>query len=427
VIAPRIAWLAASIVAVLLPVVAFSAPKTVMVYYMPWFTSKPVSGEWGWHWTMNHFDPERVNASGQREIASWYYPLIGPYDSSDPAVLEYHVLLMKLSGIDGVIVDWYGCADYLDYAVNNRAAIKLMGFTRRAGLKFSICYEDQTILHMIEGGFLARSNAIDRARRDMECLEKNFFSDATYFRLNGRPLLLNFGPQFFVTNSDWENLFSVLAASNRPAFFTEDNRLPVSDGAFAWPPMWLSQAPGTAGVLSDAALQRYLIGFDQKAAAWPLSVSSAFPRFHDVYQRSGVRNYWGYLGDRHGETFEETLRHAMTNQSPVVQIVTWNDFGEGTVVEPTEEYGYRDLGMLQDSRRRNLEPGFALGTNDLALAFDMFQLRKRAKGDDSASRDLDQAFTNIVSGDLDAARRRVAALKRNAVLTDEKAGRTPKH
>ena len=34
---------------------------------------------------------------------------------SDPAVLEYHVLLMKLGGIDGVIVDWYGQDNYYDY------------------------------------------------------------------------------------------------------------------------------------------------------------------------------------------------------------------------------------------------------------------------------------------------------------------------
>src|ERR1035438_5153694 len=87
--------------------VASTSDKPVMVYYMPWYAAKPFSGEWGRHWTMDHFNPDKVNASGEREIASWYYPLIGPYDSADPAVLEYHVLLMKLAGIDGVIVDWY--------------------------------------------------------------------------------------------------------------------------------------------------------------------------------------------------------------------------------------------------------------------------------------------------------------------------------
>src|ERR1700712_25556 len=84
---------------------ASNEDKPVMVYYMSWYAAKPFSSEWGWHWTMDHFDPEKVNASGEREIASWYYPLIGPYDSADPVVLEYHVLLMKLAGIDGVIVD----------------------------------------------------------------------------------------------------------------------------------------------------------------------------------------------------------------------------------------------------------------------------------------------------------------------------------
>src|SRR5580765_7693728 len=103
------------------PPATYAASKAVMVYYMPWYTAKPHSSSWGWHWTMDHFDPDKVNASGEREIASWYYPLIGPYDSSDPAVLEYHVLLMKLAGVDGAIVDWYGFAPYWDYGINNNA------------------------------------------------------------------------------------------------------------------------------------------------------------------------------------------------------------------------------------------------------------------------------------------------------------------
>jgi hypothetical protein len=95
------------------PFPAHAGPKSVMVDYQSWFVAKPYSDQWGWHWTMNHFNPDMVNASGRRQIASWYYPMIGPYDSADPTVLEYHVLLMKLAGIDGVIVDWYGPDNYL--------------------------------------------------------------------------------------------------------------------------------------------------------------------------------------------------------------------------------------------------------------------------------------------------------------------------
>src|SRR6267154_2740750 len=149
------------------PGTAYGASKDVLVYYMPWFTAKPYSDSWGWHWTMNHFNPDEVNALGQRHIASWYYPLIGPYDSSDPAVLEYHVLLMKLAGIDGVIVDWYGSANVLDYGLNNQATLKLFEFTRKAGLKFCICYEDQTVRHMLDGHYLEPDRAISEAQQEM--------------------------------------------------------------------------------------------------------------------------------------------------------------------------------------------------------------------------------------------------------------------
>ncbi len=367
--------------------------KVVMVYYMPWFRAKPFSDNWGWHWTMDHFNPDTVSVSGERH----------PYDSSDPAVLEYHVLLMKLAGVDGVIVDWYGSSDFLDYGINNQATLKLFQCVRKAGLKFSICYEDQTIQHMIDGNYLAAHDAIAHARQEMLYLETNFFSDAGYLRLQGRPVLLNFGPQHFMMSSNWEDIFSVLATTNRPAFFTEDNRLPAGTGAFTWPPMWMSQVPGTGGVLSGAALKSYLADFDQKTGTWPAFISSAFPRFHDIYQRAGVRNYWGYLGDRHGDTLRETLGRGMTNSSAIVQVVTWNDFGEGSMVEPTREYGYRDLGIIQDFRRLYLEPGFSRNTNDLAMALRFYNLRRQYLANFVVSAELDRIFTNIVSGKLEAA------------------------
>jgi hypothetical protein len=381
-----------------------AASRLVMAYYMPWFAAKPYGAAWGWHWTMDHFNPDTLNAAGQRQIASWYYPLIGPYDSSDPAVLEYHVLLMKLAGIDGVIVDWYGSADVLDYGVNNQATLKLFEFTRKAGLRFSICYEDQTIQHMIDGGFLVPADAISHARQEMLYLQGKYFPDPSYLRLNGRPVLLNFGPQYFQTSSNWDDIFSALAASNRPAFFTEDNRLPAGEGAFNWPPMWMSHSPGTGGVLSGAALRNYIADFEQKAAGWPAFISSAFPRFHDIYQKAGVRNYWGYLGDRRSETLRETLGHSMTNHSSIVQIVTWNDFGEGSMIEPTQEYGYRDLGILQEFRRKYLDSTFNRSTNDLPLALRFYNLRQKFQNNSVASSELDRIFADVVAGKIDRAK-----------------------
>jgi hypothetical protein len=65
---------------------AKSNPMQVYVHYMPWFKSKEYAGAWGLHWTMRNQNPDRVLPNGNREIASHYYPLIGPYDSADPDV-----------------------------------------------------------------------------------------------------------------------------------------------------------------------------------------------------------------------------------------------------------------------------------------------------------------------------------------------------
>jgi hypothetical protein len=395
------------------PEVAQGAPKPVMVHYMPWFVSQPYSGSWGWHWTMLHFNPNVLNANGQREIASWYYPLIGPYDSVDPAVLEYHVLLMKLAGIDGVIVDWYGMDNFNDYAVNNQRTLALFNYTRKAGLKFSLCYEDATIQHMIDGHYITAGAAISHAQQTMLYVQTNFFTDASFLRLSNAPVFLNFGPQYFHNSSDWTSIFSVLNATNQPAFFTEDNRLAAGKGAFDWPPMSLSS--GSPPTLSSNQLQSYLVSFELKAKneAWPSFVSSAFPRFHDIYAQAGVGSSYGYLNDANGNTLTSTLRRAMTNNSALVQIVTWNDFGEGTIVEPTQDYGYRDLGIVQNLRRQYLDPSFSYHTNDLAMAFRFYNLRKQYGNNPAISAELNRIFTNIVSQAVSTANLQLTGMESN--------------
>ena len=403
---------------------SLAASKQVLVHYMPWYVAKPYSGSWGWHWTMNHFNPEVLASNGNRQIASWYYPLIGPYDSLDPAVLEYHVLLMKLAGIDGVIVDWYGADNYNDYAINNQRTLALLAHTRKAGLKFSLCYEDRTIQQEISGKFLSADKAISQAQQALLYAQTNFFNDTTFLRMADAPVLLNFGPQYFKNNSDWVAIFSVLDVKNQPAFFTEDTRMAVGRGAFNWPPMWISG--GGTNALTTPQLQSYLTDFEKAAAAWPAYVSSAFPRFHDIYSQAGVSSSHGFLDDGNGATLTNTLRCAMTNRSALIQLVTWNDFGEGTILEPTREFGYRDLGIVQNLRRQFLEPGFAYSTNDLALAFRFYNLRKQYGSNPTLATELNRAFTNLISGKVSIATLQLKEMESNRALrqdhTTEQAG-----
>jgi hypothetical protein len=431
-------------------VAGHAGAKPVMVHYMPWFESQPYSGYWGWHWTMAStninivpdINPNIINTNSEREVATWYYPLIGAYDSADPAALEYHVLLMKLAGIDGVIVDWYGIDNFDDYVLINQRTADLFSYTRKAGLKFSLCYEDATIGNEINGGFITAANATNHAQQAMLYAQTNYFTDPSYLHWNNMPVLLNFGPQYFKNNAQWVSIFSVLNATNQPALFTEDNRLSVGQGAFDWPPMLLSQSNiiNGEGVLTDYALQWYLSNFEQKAAFWPAFVSTVFPRFHDYYAQAGTQPSYGYRDDENGTNLIETLSRAMTNASAIVQIATWNDFGEGTIVEPTvggseptTEYGYADLGIIQDLRRLYLDAGFPYHTNDLALAARLFNLRELylhgttnlyfnatngsynlfVTANPVVSAELDRVFSNIISGNLTVANLQLTGIESN--------------
>jgi len=369
-------------------------PSTlILAHYMPWFEARPTSQVWGWHWTMNAFDPESV-VDGRRSIAAKLYPAIGPYDSSDPHVLEYHLLLMKLAGIDGVVIDWYGRADLWDYAQIHRCAEQLVGQAARLGLKVAVCYEDRTIAMLVKEGKIPADATVAHAAADVRWLAEHWFGLDNYVRSRGRPVLLSFGHEG-LSEAEWPRCLEQAAVP--VAYFSEHERRQGAEGGFDWP----IPAEGMAGV------DRFLRGSQR----WPARIPVAFPRFLDIYAEAKVHPSWGTIPDDGGATFRKTLERALKAKPPFVQIATWNDWGEGTAIEPSKEYAARDLEVVQELRRRHLEPGFAGRAADLSLPGRLLAVR-RATADAEQQRRLDAAVELLRSGDLVAAETAIAAMER---------------
>lgn len=97
---------------------------------------------------MNSINPDKVLTNGQHKIASHDYPIFGPYDSSNKDVLECQLLMMKMTGIDGVIIDWYGLEDFNDYKKFHESSLILTGLIKKHNMKFAICDKDQTYKYM---------------------------------------------------------------------------------------------------------------------------------------------------------------------------------------------------------------------------------------------------------------------------------------
>jgi hypothetical protein len=366
-----------------LPLQAADKPaKIVLVHYMPWYASKPVSGHWGWHWTMDRYKPDKIGDNGRRELASHYRPLIGPYDSNDPEVLECQVLLMKFAGISGVIIDWYGTGNFRDYAIIHRNSLRLIKYLEQAGLKFAICYEDQSIKHMIEGGKLKKAQEVTHAKTEFKLLEQKWFNDPAYVKLKGKPVLLIFGPQHF-NKIQWDQITSSL--STQPSLYTLPHltNQAKGSGAFGWPPV------DSGKNVTPLLWKKYLRELYSRGAKGESVIASVFPKFHDIYQEAGLHKSYGYLDDQGGKTFEQTLELAWQSNSPLIQIATWNDYGEGTIIEPTKEFAYRYLESLQ--RRLATVGKFAYSAWDLRLPVMLYQLRKRHTGNKSVTAQLNHA------------------------------------
>ena len=356
--------------------------KPIYVHYMPWFQSPEISGYWGSHWTMANRNPDRILSNGKREIASYYYPLIGPYDSSDPDYLEYALTCIKLAGIDGILIDYYGKWNFNDYTQLLDATNAVVNLCEKLGLNFGLVYEDRTIQSILDQGF---SNKIDLARGDLIYMNENYFNRDNYFKLNEKPVLLNFGPITLKTNEEWLEVFSAIETPINffpLAYHPQDHGLTTSvDGVYAW-----------VGEVQNQDLSQYAQQFDFFGAG-------ALFEFREFYPEGGwqATNQPDLL-NRNGALLVETLNNAKNTHSDFIQLITWNDWGEGTAIEPSQEYQYQQLEIIQEFL------GITPHSGHLALTVELYQKRKEHQGKVLENKKLDQVFYYLISLQFDKAR-----------------------
>ena len=133
--------------------------------------------------------------------------------------------------------------------------------------------------------------------------------------------------------------------------------------------------------------------FAKSATRWPDAIPVAYPRFHDVYRKAGVSGGFETIADEGGHTLRTTLEAAMKLRSRFIQIATWNDWGEGTQIEPSVEHGFRDLKIISEHVG---DSGSPVGDSILDLPRRLLKLR-RVEGSKSTA---DEIAEQIVGGKL---------------------------
>ncbi len=199
-----------------------------------------------------------------------------------------------------------------------------------------------------------------------------------------------------MTDAEWTD--ALKGSANPLVDLSEHTRRSAASGAFDWP------VPQVGTKAQDS--------FYKTASTWPAAMAVAFPRFHDIYEQAKIHKSWGTIDDNAGKTFAATLETALKSGLPLVQISTWNDWGEGTVIEPSIEFGYRDLETVQRLRRQFIEREFPCQPADLRLPLRLYKLRKQAGKRGIPGAQLDEAAALLAKRVAGAASERLDAIEK---------------
>ncbi|SAL38243.1 glycoside hydrolase family 99-like domain-containing protein [Caballeronia concitans] len=335
----------------------------VGVYYYPgWKHSPPLVNDHPW---------DAIRKYGGRE------PLLGWYDEGSVDVATRQLQWMHDYGIDFVIYDWYWVNE--GGAALTQAIDAYLKSPARSSVKFSILWANHT----------DTPSSVEQFDAIVDYWIAHYFGQASYYRVNGMPVVFIFAPydlqgKASSFGTDVSQLFErarekavqaglpgiyFVATSQAVAGPVEQDLPDMGYAAisaynyhFGLDGSWSRNTP-----LSHSYAE--LAGGYRKSWMWILA-HSKLPYFVPVTSGWDKRP-WGGSPDRlhdmsygtPGE-FGEHLRQAQAvlDQYPektlrTVVICCWNEFGEGSYIEPTRKWGFDYLKQIRTSstqvRREN--------------------------------------------------------------------------
>ncbi len=258
------------------------AAQSVGIFYYPWFGAPPLDGSYS-HWLQNDHTPPF-------DLGTAFYPVRGPYSSSNRAVLDRQMAEISAAGVDEVISSWWGFGSPEDQRLP-----AVIAAANAHGLEVAVHLEP----------YLGRS---------LSSLE----GDVDHLKALGIYEFYVYEPQDLPI-SDWKTLTT---ADPDVRFFAQ-TAMPgyAAAGGFAGLYTYdiLVYGGYTFGRICAEAHTLHLLcgpsvgpGFDSFRATGDM----------DVKQR------------RNGATYDAMWRAALGAQADFVTITSYNEWNEGTQIEP---------------------------------------------------------------------------------------------
>lgn len=240
------------------------------------------------------------------------------YSSTDAAQIHRQITDMISRGIDGVIIDWYGPNNGIDQA----AQLVMAEAETHPGFTFAIMVDQGAI----EWDSCAGCSPQQALISQLQYIEQTYFPSPAYMTVQGRPVVTNFNIDRSYS-VDWDSVNAAL--SSQPLFLFQDNNgfsHVLSGGSYSW------VMPTTSDYGASYLASFYYTGM-------PLTneetVGAAYKGFNDSLAAWGSGRV---MGQQCGQTWVHTFSQINSlynsgNQLPRLQLVTWNDYEEGTEIE----------------------------------------------------------------------------------------------
>lgn len=328
----------------------------VHVFYYAWYGSPSVDGEW-WHWNHEYIPPWDKNdhkkyptghhQPDKADIGANFYPSLGPYSSKDPAIISAHMSMMAKANLGVVALSWYPPGQADEHGPpSDKMVPALLDAALDRGLK--VCLQ----IEPYEG------RDVTNLRKHLIYVQQAYGSHPAYYKVKVGSRLL---PLFYLYDSyrivpdQWARLLSP-----RGDLTVRNTDL---DGLFIGLLVEFKhrsdiKQAGFDGFYTYFASNGFSYGSSWKN--WKSLASYAFkssmmfiPSVGPGYVDTRVRAWNGKnTQSRGGGSYYDTAwRSALTAPAKWVSVTSFNEWHEGTQIEPAMEkecegYKYEDYSPL---------------------------------------------------------------------------------
>jgi PKD repeat protein len=250
------------------------------------------------------------------------------YASNDSLQVQKQVNDMLSRGLDGAIIDWYGRGEsskhFLSYDQATQAFMHQSEL--HPGFNFAIMHDAGALKTCAATlGCDVTQTLID----DLNYANVTYSGSPAYLHSGGRPVVYFFGHEAYTI--DWTRVRAGVAGN--PMFIFRNGSgftKAQSNGAFSW------VEPTTVSSTNLMAIN-YLDNYYKTALSMPsaYSTGSGYKGFNDTLALWGTNRI---IGQQCGQTWLKTIAetgkfYSTTNQMLGIQLVTWNDYEEGSEIE----------------------------------------------------------------------------------------------